>query len=128
MSKTIKLKESDEVTTAHSHRVLLKAITEDFPITRELPDGKYVILQARNEVDNWIPKSLFAFEVDYGNFSIVSITGERDFATLASEIWHLQFTNKEKTAMKKLKKFKKELARIERDLNIRIKRDSRYKK
>src|SRR5689334_8271806 len=125
---SIKLTDADQVTTDHSTRVLLKGVTEEFPLARELPDGKYIIFQARNEIDNWYPKPMFAFEVEYGMFSIISISGDRDFATLASEVWHLQFTNKAKTAMRKLKKLKKDLNRIERDLKIRIERDDRYKK
>ena len=120
--KSIKLTPDKEVTTAHSFRVLIKGLGEESPITHELPDGKYLILQTRNEIDNWLPKPVFAFEVDFGNFSIVSITGDRDFATLASEIWHLQFTEKTTIAIRKLKKFKKQLNRIERDLQIRINR------
>lgn len=107
---------------------MLKGIGEESPITRELPNGKYIILQARNELDNWSPVPILAFEVEYGNFSIMSISGDRDFATLASEVWHLQFTDKKITTLRKIKKLRKEISRIEKDVTRRLSYSSRYKK
>jgi len=127
-NKVYKLSKEDEVTTYSNHYVFIKGITEENPVNRRIEDGKYIIFQTYNDVDDWIPKPVLAFTVENGNFTLNSVTGTRDFSTLASEVWHLQFTNKQKTAMLKLKQLKKQLSRIERDVKTRIKRDPRYNK
>lgn len=39
----------------------------------------------------------------------------------------LTFTNKEKTALRKIKELKKQLSRMEKDVKMRIVRNSRYR-
>lgn len=126
--KIHRLKRGEEITIHLSRHVMIKGLTEEYPVQIKIEDGKYVIMQSSNEEDEWEPKSVFAFEIRHGIFSIVSITGHRDFATLAAQVWHLSFTDKQKTALRKAEELQKELSKIKKDLKIRISRDSRYRK
>jgi len=125
-NKIFKLNKENEINSFVNHNVFIKGITEEQPINRIIEDGRYIIFQTYNDIEDWIPKPVLAFKVENGNFTLTSITGNRDFATLASEVWHLQFTSKQKKALIKIKKLKEELSRIERAVTVRIKRDPRY--
>lgn len=108
------------------HRTLIAKVVEGNSAKTEIEDGKYIIFQLGGENQEAIP--IFAFEVDYGNFRITSMDGSTDFANLAANIWHLQFSNKQKACLVKIKQLQKQLSRIKKDVESNIERSNRYKK
>ena len=124
MTKSVVLnKKNEEIGNAYGIRTILVNQGEN-PLQRELEDGFYVVLQAHSGET----KPVFAFQVDSGNFRITMINDPDDIANLAAQVWHLRFTNKQKTALKKLRRLKQDLTKIEKEIVTMIRRSESVKK
>ncbi len=122
MKTTVLSKKNEEVGNYYGIRTLL--VNGANKLQRELEDGKYIVLQAHSGET----RPVFAFEVDMGNFRIRSIDGSSDLATLAAQVWHLRFSTKQKTALKKCRQLQEKLIKLEREIIINIKRSESVKR
>jgi len=120
---TVLNKRNAEVGNYYGIRTILVNQGEN-SLQRELEDGFYVVLQSHSGET----KPVFAFEVDSGNFRITMINDPDDIANLAAQVWHLRFTNKQKTALKKLRKLKQDLEKMEKEIVTTIRRSESVKR